>query len=202
MSEEPSKSIVIVGLGNPGVAYDFTRHNIGHDVVCAFAKDQGWNFKKSLRLSGSVAKGSFQGVDTTLLLPSTYMNNSGQAVKKCLEYYKLGVDSLLVIADDIFIPFGRLRLREKGSARGHNGLKSVEQHVGTSEYNRIRFGIGNVHTSSLEEYVLSKFNRVEMKQISEIINHAIAVIDYWIKGDKGRAIKHAASLVPVKLGEE
>lgn len=198
---EENSSVLIVGLGNPGTAYDMTRHNAGHDVVCAFAKDQGWEFKSNSTISGKVAKGSFHGVKTHLLLPSTYMNHSGIAVRKALEYFGVNVSTLLVIADDIFIPFGALRLREKGSAGGHNGLKSVESSLMTSEYHRLRVGVGNIRLCSLEEHVLSRFTDLEFKQLPEIINNALAVIDFWIEGDIGRAIQHASTAVVKIQGE-
>jgi len=191
---EIKKQVLIVGLGNPGSAYDMTRHNIGHDVVCAFAKDQDWKFKKNSSLNGKLAHGTFHGVNTYLLLPTTYMNNSGIAVRKCLDYFKIDVDALLIIADDIFIPFGSLRLREKGSAGGHNGLKSVEKSILTQDYKRLRIGVGNIRTCSLEEHVLSQFKREEMKFLPEIINQALAVIGFWLEGDLGRAKAHASSI--------
>src|SRR4051812_23966670 len=117
---EPNSNVLVVGLGNPGAAYDMTRHNMGHDIVCAFAKDQGWEFKNNIKLEGKIAKGNFHSVKAHLLLPTTYMNNSGIAVRKTLEYFGIDVAALLVVADDIFIPFGSLRLREKGASAGHN----------------------------------------------------------------------------------
>lgn len=198
---EPNSNVLVVGLGNPGTAYDMTRHNAGHDVVCAFAKDQGWEFKNSTKLEGKIAKGNFHSVTTYLLLPMTYMNSSGIAVRKTLEYYGIDVGSLLVIADDIFIPFGSLRLREKGAAGGHNGLKSVEASLLTSEYQRLRIGVGNIRTCSLEEHVLSRFTEIEFKQLPEVINHALAVIDFWVEGDTGKAIQYASTAKTKIQGE-
>lgn len=185
---------LVVGLGNPGVAYDFTRHNVGHDVVCAFAKDQSWAFVKNTSIEGKIAHGIFQGVQVFLLLPTTYMNNSGIAMHKCLQYFAIDSEHALVIADDIFTAFGSMRLRQRGSAGGHNGLKSVENALSTQDYHRLRIGVGNIRTCALEEHVLSRFNTEEMKYIPEIIRHATGVIAFWLEGDFSRAALYATTI--------
>lgn len=165
--------MLIVGLGNPGRQYEQTRHNIGFVVARAFAEEQGFKFKRSWLLRGEIAKGVIEGREVVILLPTTYMNLSGVAVKRCMRKY--GVDSrdLLVISDDIALPFGALRIREKGSAGGHRGLKSVEAAKGNREYPRLKVGIGECQEGDLKEYVLGNFTPEEKDQLPRIVQRAV-----------------------------
>ena len=130
--------MMIVGLGNPGKKYEMTRHNMGYLVVQVFAHKYGWMFKEEKQLNAKIAKGKVRDAVIHLVLPTTYMNESGRAVRKVMDYYKWDIDDLLVIVDDIALPFGEMRLRKMGSAGGHNGLESVQKHVGTTRYARLR----------------------------------------------------------------
>lgn len=190
------RAVLIVGLGNPGISYEMTRHNIGNMVVKSFAKIHGWSFSRVIGAKGKVAEGDIKGTEVRLFIPSTYMNESGVAVQKCLNFYKMGVESLLIVADDIYLPLGKFRLREKGTSGGHNGLKSVEQAVSTTEYNRLRIGIGNQFLGTLEDYVLSAFTEGEQQAIPEVLKNSYVILDYWLQGDIVRAREFAGSAGP------
>lgn len=193
---EEKKAVLITGLGNPGLAYETTRHNIGNIVVKSFAKMLGWSFSRVIGAKGKIAEGDIKGTKVRLFIPSTYMNESGVAVQKCLNFYKMETSSLLVLADDIYLPLGKFRLREKGTSGGHNGLKSVEKEVGTTEYSRLRIGIGNQFLGALEDYVLSPFAPSEMEEIPEVLKNSYVILDYWLQGDIARAKEFASSAGP------
>ncbi len=189
MQESPLRKgqVLVVGLGNPGSSYETTRHNMGHSTICAYAKERDWTLKKSDRLNGRIASGMVNGIKVYLLMPSTYVNNSGLSVRKSIEFFKIPLENVLVIADDINIPFGKFRFREKGGDGGHNGLKSIEAHIHTSDYCRLRIGIGNTFIENLEEFVLSNFSEEELGAMPRIFREADAVIDTWIKGETQHA---------------
>lgn len=192
--------LLIVGLGNPGVSYETTRHNIGHAIIAAFAKDLGWKFKKDPHLKGEIAIGVKEQKEIYLLFPTTFMNNSGLSVERAMGMFQIGISSILVVADDVYIPFGEFRLREKGSPGGHNGLKSVTDHLLTPDFQRLKVGVGAPYIGSLEEFVLGQFTEEEFIHIPKIIGHAHAIVDLWIKGDVGRA-KEIASTASLKTKE-
>ncbi len=172
---------LIVGLGNPGQAYERTRHNCGFLVVQAIASKRGWTWKRFPDLQGELAQGMIEGRKVFLLKPQTFMNLSGEAVRRCVEYYKVPLESLMVVSDDVALPLGTLRVRFKGSAGGHNGLKSVEASLGTEEYPRLRVGIGENRPQELEDYVLGCFSEEEKKQIKEGIVQTVDILELWIK---------------------
>ena len=148
---------LIVGLGNIGREYENTRHNIGFTVLDAFAKASNSVF--SDRLYGYVAEVSMRGHKLVLLKPSTYMNLSGNAVRYWMQQENIPLEQVLVIVDDLALPFGSLRLKGKGSDAGHNGLKNIQELVGTQNYARLRFGIGNdFHPGGQVDYVLGRFS--------------------------------------------
>jgi peptidyl-tRNA hydrolase, PTH1 family len=180
---------LIVGLGNPGVKYEKTRHNLGFIVVEGLAKKHGLSLKRMWRLSGKVASGEIEGRRVYLLLPTTYMNLSGNAVRKALQYYKLPIDHLLVIVDDVYLKFGDLRLRPQGSAGGHNGLKHIEACLGTQAYARLRMGVGsqdgegppNGREMALEEYVLANFTPDEQSLLPRVVEEGVSAVEAWIR---------------------
>ncbi|MFI5333749.1 MAG: aminoacyl-tRNA hydrolase [Chlamydiales bacterium] len=169
---------LIAGLGNPGSAYDLTRHNIGFEVVRAYAKKQGLSFRHAADFIGDLAQGSLFGKKVFLLLPLTYMNSSGEAIRACKEYFDIKLSDLLVICDDAALPFGKLRFRAKGSSGGHNGLQSIAEHLGTTEYPRLRIGIGQ--EGELADYVLGKFTPEETKALPEVAETVGSAIDKWL----------------------
>ena len=163
---------LIVGLGNIGVEYANTRHNMGFMVLDAWAQASNIVFESGRY--GSTATISFKGRKFHLLKPSTYMNLSGKAVRYWMNELKVPVENLLVISDDLNIPFGTLRLRKNGSAGGHNGLTNITELIGTQDYARIRVGIGNDYGRGQQiDYVLGALNDEEKEQMPEICKRVI-----------------------------
>lgn len=157
---------LIVGLGNIGAEYAGTRHNIGFDVLDALAGASNTVF--TTQRYGDVAEVKHKGRTLILLKPSTYMNLSGKAVRYWMDTEKIDPANLLVVSDDIALPFGTLRMRPKGSAGGHNGLKSISELLGTEEYARIRFGVGGDFPRGHQvEYVLGGWSDEELKTMPE-----------------------------------
>ena len=148
---------LIVGLGNIGSEYAHTRHNIGFDTLDAFAEASNVVFED--KRYGAVATAKVKGHQLILLKPSTYMNLSGNAVRYWMQQENIPLEQVLVIVDDLALPFGSLRLKGKGSDDGHNGLKNIQELVGTQNYARLRFGIGNdFHPGGQVDYVLGRFS--------------------------------------------
>ena len=168
---------LIVGLGNPGKAYQMTRHNIGFLVVEAFARKYGWGLKVESRFLGTVAKGQVRGVNVHLLMPATYMNESGRAVRKYCDYFKITPEQLIVVSDDISLDYGRMRLRERGSSGGHNGHKSLQSCMGTREYARLKMGVGTDRNKDLSDHVLGRFSRSEEELLDPFVEKAVSVVD-------------------------
>ena len=153
---------LIVGLGNIGAEYELTRHNIGFLVLDRLAEKQKATFAPARYGDQSMFK--YKGRTIYMVKPSTYMNLSGKAVSYWLEKLKLKKENLLVVVDDIALPFSSLRMRAKGSDAGHNGMKSIEQLTGGNNYPRLRFGIGNdFHSGQQVDYVLSNFSREQFE---------------------------------------
>ncbi|MCB1107376.1 MAG: aminoacyl-tRNA hydrolase [Chlamydiia bacterium] len=171
---------LIVGLGNPGKKYEMTRHNLGQMVLFAFASRHQLIFKKDRELQGEIAQGTVKDKRVSLLFPTTFMNLSGQAVRKAMDFYKIDREGILVISDDVDLPFGTLRLRDKGSAGGHNGLKDIEENLKSQDYKRLRLGIGKPLVGYLEDYVLAPFTKEEQEKIPEFTTQAIDVIEEWL----------------------
>lgn len=162
---------LIVGLGNMGPDYEGTRHNVGFEVVDELAKMAEVEFKNDQL--GDIARFRHKSRTYVLLKPSTYMNRSGKAVRYWLQKEKIDKDRLLVIVDDLNLPFGKQRLRGKGSAGGHNGLKDIDQLTGGNDYARLRIGIGDeFHKGQQVDYVLGKWSKKEKEQLPEIIKQA------------------------------
>ncbi|MBO5862410.1 MAG: aminoacyl-tRNA hydrolase [Bacteroidales bacterium] len=178
---------LIVGLGNIGVEYANTRHNMGFMVLDAWAQASNIVFESGRY--GSTATVSFKGRKFTLLKPSTYMNLSGKAVRYWLTELKLQPDQLLVISDDLNIPFGTLRLRKNGSAGGHNGLTNINELIGTQEYARIRMGIGNDFGRGQQvDYVLGELSAEEKEQMPELCKRVIDGVKAWALMGPDRAM--------------
>lgn len=171
------KTHVFVGLGNPGKKYEMTRHNLGFLVLQTLADEQGIKFKAEPRFQAHMARGQVEGKNVVLLLPATYMNESGRAVRALMDYYKFALEDLVVIADDIALEYGMMRLRPTGSAGGHNGLKSVEAHLGTTHYARLRMGIGdNRGQASLADHVLDNFTEEELQSLPDLLKKATTAL--------------------------
>ncbi len=178
---------LIVGLGNIGVEYANTRHNMGFMVLDAWAQASNIVFESGRY--GSTATVSFKGRKFTLLKPSTYMNLSGKAVRYWMNELKIPVENLMVISDDLNIPFGTLRLRKNGSAGGHNGLTNINELIGTQDYARIRVGIGNEFGRGQQvDYVLGRLSDEEMEIMPEVSKKVIEGIKAWATIGPDRAM--------------
>jgi len=173
---------LIVGLGNPTKEYEKTRHNVGFMVMDHLAESLNVCINTS-KFKGEYTKLKYHGEDVILLKPMTYMNNSGESVRQVMDFFKIKVEDLLVIYDDLDMPVGKLRLRETGSAGGHNGVKSIIAHVGTQKFKRIRVGIDKNRLIPVVDYVLGKFMRDERPLIEEGIENATKAIELYLDKD-------------------
>ena len=172
---DPMKKFLIVGLGNIGPKYENTRHNIGFRILDALAEKESLTFESSKL--GDVTTYKLKGRTFLLLKPSTFMNLSGKAVRYWLEKEKIPIENLLVVADDLNIPFGTFRIKPKGSDGGHNGLKDIQVFLNTTKYNRFRFGISDTFSQGRQiDYVLGKWIGEEEKILPERIEKAIEAI--------------------------
>jgi PTH1 family peptidyl-tRNA hydrolase len=175
---------LIVGLGNPGLQYEKTRHNVGFRAVDAICKELGCECdrNKFKSLYADVKIGEHRCL---ILKPQTFMNNSGQAVSEAMAFYKIPIEKVIVISDDITLDVGRLRIRQKGSAGGHNGLKDIIQLSGSEEFPRVKIGCGQKpHPDyDIKDWVLSKFPKEQEKQIEEMIEFAAEAVLCIVKRD-------------------
>lgn len=176
--EIPNMKYLIVGLGNIGDEYRGTRHNIGFRVVDALAQAQGATFQD--KRYGFVCKTRVKNAELVLLKPSTFMNLSGNAVRYWMQQEKIPVENILVIVDDLSLPVGAIRLKQNGSAAGHNGLKHIAQMLSTEGYNRLKFGIGNDFPRGGQvDFVLGRFSPEDNKLVDEKVPVACDAIKAW-----------------------
>ena len=167
---------LIIGLGNPGTKYAGTRHNIGWDAVTAIADVTGIALKTK-ECKGITGTGVIEGVKVKLVQPQTFMNNSGECVRALMDFYKIPADDILIICDDVSLPTGKLRIRAKGSAGGHNGLKSIIAHAGTSDFARLRIGVGEKPEGwDLADHVLAHFPKEEEAEVREALKKAVGAV--------------------------
>lgn len=173
---------VIVGLGNPGAQYRATKHNIGFVTMDELAYREKVEFNQT-KFEADVAQLFFNNEKVLLVKPQTYMNESGRAVRPLLDYYHVSEEDLLVVYDDMDLPEGTIRLREKGNAGGHNGVKSLIQHLGTNQFNRIKIGIGRPSgRETVVNYVLSPFHKKDHETMLVAVKTAADAVDYWLQG--------------------
>ncbi|MGK9476602.1 aminoacyl-tRNA hydrolase [Melioribacter sp. OK-6-Me] len=170
----------VIGLGNPGKEYANTRHNIGFIILDRFASVYRLSFNRENNYLKS--EGSLGSSDFILVKPTTFMNLSGVAVKDFLNKYKIPLAEVLVITDDVYLKIGKIRIRQRGSNGGHNGLKSIIEQLGATDFPRLRFGIGNPGNLILSEYVLSPFPEDELKMIDSSIDLAVHLVENFITG--------------------
>lgn len=185
------EKLLIVGLGNPGEAYTHTRHNVGFNIVQSFGRKHGLTFKHASQMIGDMAQGRVHEKKVLMLLPTTFMNSSGDAVRRCIDYFQVPLDHMIVVCDDVALPVGTIRLRSKGSCGGHNGLKSIEEHIHTQHYARLRIGVGAPGHEGLADYVLGRFSQDEKKQMEEIAAKAVEVLELWIAAGIAAAMQRA-----------
>ncbi len=184
---------IVVGLRNPGVDYQGTRHNVGQEVVeSVLQRSDTAPGKGPSRLRAMIAQVGVSDDRTLYLLPNTFMNESGGAVRGALDYYKVAAEDLLVIHDDIDLPFGRLRLQVAGGSGGHNGIRSLERSLGTKEFSRLKVGVGRPPGSQdPADFVLRPFTKKERPEVDLIVADAADVVERWLE-DRERAQEAAA----------
>ena len=179
---------IIAGLGNPGKEYRATRHNIGFEAVDYIAYDL-WIYIDERKHKALLGKGIFAGEKVIFLKPQTYMNLSGESIRAALDYYKLTNEDLIVIYDDISLDVGEIRIRTKGSAGGHNGIKSIISHLGTDVFDRIKIGVGDKPKGyDLADYVLGKFKENEVKNMEEAVINAKKALELMLQNEEEKAM--------------
>jgi PTH1 family peptidyl-tRNA hydrolase len=172
---------IIIGLGNPGKKYENTRHNVGFDTVELLSRRHGITITK-LKHKALLGDGKISGKRVILVKPQTFMNLSGESVREILEWYKVPVKNIIIIYDDIDLPAGKLRLRPKGSAGTHNGMRSVIYQIESDEFPRIRIGVGGPPEGwELADYVLSKLSGEDKKKVEEAIVYAADAVEEIVK---------------------
>lgn len=173
---------IIFGLGNPGIKYKNNRHNIGFMIIDKLAADECLHFKKSIRLKGSLSKARVNGEEVILVKPATFMNNSGICAKRVIDKYGTDTRDCLVIYDEVDLPFGVMRFKERGGSAGHRGIESMIDNLKTDDVNRLRVGIGRPEDEScVSDYVLSNFLVSEKKTLSDMICRGVSASRDWIK---------------------
>jgi len=172
---------LIVGLGNPGPQYRWTRHNLGFLVLESLASGENSVWRNSPSNHGMLTKAVISEVQCSLLMPMTFMNHSGLSVKKLADRAGISPENILIVCDDLSLAFGKLRLRPLGSAGGHNGLKSIIENLGTNQFSRMRMGIDSPGLGAgTVDYVLSNFTPAEKKALPDLINHALDCVTCWV----------------------
>jgi len=178
----------IVGLGNPGLEYGSTKHNIGFSVVKELAKENKIKLKDK-RYSALMGRGRILGEEVTLVLPQTYMNRSGETVGDLVRDDISDTEDLIIVCDDINLKLGRIRLKKHGSAGGHKGLESIISELGKGDFARLRVGIAtDVHRGDITKYVLTPFKRNQRRNVSHVITLAVDSLNCWIKNGMTEAM--------------
>lgn len=180
---------IIVGLGNPTLRYEGTRHNVGFDVIDLLADK--YNISVDVRKSRAyIGKGIIEGQKVILAKPQTYMNLSGESVRSLADYYKIDEESeLIVLYDDVSLDVGQLRIRKKGSAGGHNGIKSIILHLGTDVFMRVKIGVGEKPKNyDLADYVLGHFSKAERELMEEGYEKCVRAVGMMINGEADAAM--------------
>jgi PTH1 family peptidyl-tRNA hydrolase len=171
---------MVVGLGNPGRRYTGTRHNVGFAVVDALAQGPGATSFQN-RFRAEVAELNEDGEKILLVKPETFMNLSGRSVRQALDFYQLAHEDLLVVCDDINLPLGKLRFRARGTHGGHNGLRDIQNHLGTTVYPRLRIGVGAPPEEGAIDYVLGRFRPSERPLIEEALAIGVQAVMFWVR---------------------
>ena len=167
---------LIVGLGNPGKEYENTRHNIGFNVIDLYIKKHNLKLDKD-KFNGKFTKTIINDEDAILLEPQTFMNLSGDSVRKVMDFYKIKIEDILVIQDDLDMEIGKIKLKEKSSSGGHNGIKDIETKLGTNDFKRLKVGISNNKLMDTKDYVLGKFSKEDKEILEKSYEICLNVID-------------------------
>lgn len=187
-----SPEFMVVGLGNPGKEYEFTRHNAGFLTLDHIAVEENAEIKK-LKYKALIGDTVISGHRCLLVKPQTFMNNSGEAVREISQFYKIPPEKIIVVFDDISLPCGKLRIRRKGTDGGHNGIKSIIYHLNSDNFPRIKVGVGaKPHPDyNLADWVLSAFKKDEMEELKKAIAKATEVLPYMLDGEIDKAMNKA-----------
>ncbi len=181
MSGEDGNVFLLVGLGNPGAKYRETRHNVGFECLDELHRRMG-SPSASAKFEGQWVRGRWNERDVILLWPLTFMNNSGRSVAQATGFFKIPVDQVLVVCDDMSLPLGKLRVRKRGSSGGQKGLGDILKSLGTQEIPRLRLGIDQAPSNwDVADYVLSKFSAAERETVNQAIKRAGDAIEHWLK---------------------
>jgi PTH1 family peptidyl-tRNA hydrolase len=182
---------MIVGLGNPGKQYEFTRHNAGFICIDILAEKYGIKINK-LKFKSLIGEGRIEGRRCLLLKPQTFMNLSGEAVRDAADFYKIPAENIIVICDDISLEPGKMRIRRKGSHGGQNGMRNIIYHLKDDNFPRIKIGIGAKPNPDydLADWVLSRFSQNEAKLIKQVADDTVSAIEYMVKGDIDKAMSN------------
>jgi peptidyl-tRNA hydrolase, PTH1 family len=178
-AEAPTQIKLVVGLGNPGARYARNRHNVGFMIVERFAHARHWRFARK-RFNAEIAEGATDGKRVMIAKPQTFMNASGEAIGKLFAFFKIAPDDLLVVYDDLDLPLGKMRMRPHGSAGGHHGMESIIARIGTSNFPRLRVGIGRPNPDADIDHVLGSFEGDERELMDETFARAVEAIDVWL----------------------
>ena len=170
---------LVVGLGNPGKDYANTRHNVGFMFIDKLLDHYNCETPKS-KLGGLYSEKIINGEKIIFLKPQEYINLSGQVIRKYIDYFKINIDDIFVINDDLDLDVGRIKIKSSGSSGGHNGLKNIELHLGTKEYKRLKIGISNNKMIDTKDYVLSKINKEDMDIINNIIDSSYKILEDYL----------------------
>lgn len=185
---------LIAGLGNPGAKYENTRHNVGFWFIDELARTKGCSLRHESKFQGEVGKVSIAGQSVWLIKPMTFMNLSGQAVSALAKYYKLSVDNLLVVHDELDLDPGVVRLKQGGGHGGHNGLRDIISHFSSKEFYRLRLGIGHPGSAAdVSNYVLSNPSNADKHAMEDVINDSLPVLPQIIEGEMQKAMNHLHS---------
>ncbi len=170
---------LIVGLGNIGDKYCFTRHNAGFMVVDKMAVLNNLTFKNDSKLKSLITKLRLAGEEFLLMKPTTFMNLSGEAIRVVVDYYKININDILIIYDDISLDLGKIRFRASGSDGGHNGIKSVIKHLGTKDFARLKIGIGPQPNMPSENFVLQNFSHEQLDILKDVISKSVEAVEFY-----------------------
>lgn len=174
--------MLVIGLGNPGKEYEKTPHNVGFMAVDEIARKYNVTFKLSSKHNAMIGEGKINGEKIILMKPLTYMNLSGNAVRSYIEYYKININDIVIIYDDMDLPLGTLRIRKSGSSGGHNGIKSIIENIQTESFKRIRIGIGRpTNNLGVIDFVLHNLSKIEMEKLQEVIDLIPSMIEKTVE---------------------
>ena len=172
---------LIIGLGNIGGKYTFTRHNVGFMCVDKIALENGAEFKDTPKLKSLITKFIRDGQEYMLVKPTTFMNLSGEGIRAVIDYYKINIEDLIIVYDDLSLDLGKIRFRASGSDGGHNGIKSIVKHLGTTDFARLKIGIGPQPPIPSEAFVLQNFAQSDLEDLKTVLNKSVESIFYYFE---------------------